>query len=494
MIIFNYAFENSLKTIIFKNHNVCGVKFLSADFYGKSESVPEGIEKKFYGFIIKIRAFYKTEKFFYIVLPERLSAYLKNNSESFEKDLNLKNVAVKFCNRFLAELHKILNCQLKINDVKLKISNCVEGTAKIGDKFNYIDFEYNINNIYPDKFSVFYKIEDASFFEKNLLINLKKQDCRIELPSLFESTKSDIQMTLNIFLRNGASITNLAEMIYCYPELKNKILGNVSKNNRIPLEHYLERLNNPEEGAEKIDVKVLTETLNENLIPAFASIIEKNNLQINSYLKIKNLNEIFEYYNLKRKFYDKPFDYWIERILKSENKVLYESELLKKEYMIGLSDLDELILRTLFSNLSLKSFEDLKTDLNFYKNKFSELDILKSKNALVSLISEYEITDETFQTARARAVEYVKDTKSGVSVQFISRQINQTDLFIALKHINDKDIEKKFLDNFSKNARRDYRDFNPVNLSKYKIYRAIASISEKYGELFENMKIKTAAK
>ncbi len=128
------------------------------------------------------------------------------------------------------------------------------------------------------------------------------------MPSLFESTKSDIQMTLNIFLRNGASITNLAEMIYCYPELKNKILGNVSKNNRIPLERYLERLNNPEEGAEKIDVKVLTETLNENLIPAFASIIEKNNLQINSYLKIKNLNEIFEYYNLKRKFYDKPFD------------------------------------------------------------------------------------------------------------------------------------------------------------------------------------------
>jgi len=164
--------------------------------------------------------------------------------------------------------------------------------------------------------------------------------------------------------------------------------------------------------------------------------------------------------------------------------------LLKKQYIIGLCDIDELLIRTLFSNLSEKSFENLIEDLKYLKKINSELDVLKSKNKIVSLITEYEITDEMFEKARLKVIEYFQDTKDGLSVQFITRQLNQQDLFIALKYLNNKSVQQKFLDNFSKNTRNDYLAYNPVSISKYKAYSSIKNIMNKYIDLFENSKLK----
>ncbi|MBP7652186.1 hypothetical protein KA977_02110 [Candidatus Dependentiae bacterium] len=488
MILLNYAFETSLKKIKFKNQNICNVKLIGNHLCHKNQIIED--EKKFYGFILKIRIFNKTEKFVYLVLNEPLSTFLVNNTEFFATDLNLKNVIVKFGNMVISELQKILNVQLKLQDIRIKITNCSEGSAKINNKFYYIESEHQINSIYSGKLTMFYKIEDSDFLKSNFFINIIPADCKIDFPSLFNASKSDIQMMLNIFLRNGARITNLAEIAYCYPQLKTKIFSNISKNNKNVLIRLLEKFEKEEEPELKINVNVLSSSLNENIMPVIASIIESNNLQINSYLKIKNLNDIFEYYLLKQKFYDKPFEYWLEIIFKSENKSVYESELLKKQYIIGLCDIDELLIRTLFSNLSEKSFENLIEDLKYLKKINSELDVLKSKNKIVSLITEYEITDEMFEKTRLKVIEYFQDTKDGLSVQFITRQLNQQDLFIALKYLNNKSVEQKFLDNFSKNTRNDYLAYNPVSISKYKAYSSIKNIMNKYIDLFENSKLK----
>jgi len=470
MLVLNYIIEKTIETLKFK-------EFQPSIIFKEKNEIPQ----KVFGYIIKFSVIRRAQKIFcYLVFPENLPIFLVNTTKDFEQSLNNKNVVHLIFEKML----NFLKTQtfLKNNSCNFKIENIQLGSININFFCALYSSDFKINNFYD---GVYHFIIAKSIYNEISEIfggafNFEQQE--IDIEKIFsELNNADAQMLLNIFLRNGAALMQLAQIIYCYPQLAKKIALNISKKNQALLMSNLEKLN-----SEQTDKNIVLNEIKTNIAPIIINVIEKNNIAVYSYLRIKNLSEIYEYYKMKNYFLQYPFERWLEIIIKSENLIEYQKEFLKKEYLLGLAGIDEHIIYKIFSNLSNRAISRIIDDIqSLKKNNADTLSQLKSKMKIIELARKIEVNPETFKKSIIEITALFQQTSDAKALQLLIQNSNQTELFIALKTLKNSGIEEKFVNNFSKNTRKDFNNFNLDNFSKYRIYQSLINIIDLYKKLFE---------
>ena len=484
MLLRNFSFESAYFSLKFKegiNPQIQFSEFLEPAICGN---------EKIYGYISKISIIHtslNTSNAIYFVMPEKFPVFLINMTETFKKDLNHKNVALKFTDLVFNNLVKLRKEKFMERELAYKISAITLGSAELNDSYMICSPEYSLNAIYQDNYKITYKKSASEFmrsffnFDVKPAVSISAGDMFRDLPA------QEMQRFLNALLQKNFKINQITELLYCYPELKNTVLPNLSKKNQSAAAALLIQFDEKPPDAES-----LKNSISKNLIPVMISVIESNNFKIPHYLKLKNIYELYEYYKMRKIFHERPFVFWFEKILRSENRRIYEIELAKKEFLIGLADIDDSKLKTLFANMNANGFITLLADLAFLKANSDSIKILRAKSAIVNLINEIEIPVEIMSENKRKATELFCNTNDNITIQYISRTINQRDLFTALHIIDDKNIKEKFFRNFSKNMKSDFKAFSPVRseLTNYSANSALNAVIKIYDRLSEESKIK----
>lgn len=485
MLLSNFAFESAYFSLKFKEG-------ISPQIYFPTINLPSANpSEKIFGYISKINIFYpqfsSEPQSIYFSLPEKFPVFLINMTETFKKDLNHKNVAFKFTDAVFNSLLKFQREKFCASGISYKINAIALGSAEINSSYSICGSDYMLNAVYSDNYKITFK-NIAFEFMRNFFNFDIKPEISVSVEDIFKDLKdNDTQRLLNALLQKNFKLNQLAEIIYCYPELAIPLIRNLSKKNQTAAAAILLQLKeNP------VDENQLKNSINKNLMPVLISVIESNNFKIPNYLKIKNIYEIYEYYKIRKIFQERPFSFWFEKILKSDNKRIYEIELAKKDFLLGLTDIEVPKIKNLFSNLNETGFKNLTDDLFFLKSNTDSIKILRAKSNIVNLINEIEIPVEMLNENMIKAKELLTNTNDDLTIQYISRTIAQHDLFITLGVLKDRKIQEKFYRNFSKNMKSDFSDFvrNCKDLTNYKINYALNSIIKNYDRLSENSKIK----
>ncbi len=484
MQLLNFLFENTYFSLNFRTGLNPSIIF-STD---NNSAIQDKI--KVFGYLAKIILQTSGQDFkcipFYIYFPENFPVFLENMTETFKTSLNNKNTMFAFIKVLIDNLNKNLSEKFAFNSINLKIEKLDLGAAELNEDYQFLFSKFNLNGVYQDEYKIILKKDYYSYLNFYFCFDVFLENTAIDPPSLFNGlTSPELQRLLNIFLQRGFKINQISEIIYYYPDLGDNILKNISKKNQSTV---LANINFFQEN--KIDIQELKNSIAHNITPALINIIDENNFKIPGYLKYKNIREIYEYYKMKNDFFEKPFSYWFDIILHSSCKRIYESKLLKKEFLPALSDVEQKKLRLLFENISIKAFSDLIDNISASQKNSDRIKILRSKSEIVKLINSIELPDELIETNKKNVFRYLSSTNDDITIQYLIRNIVIADLFLVIYIIKDSDIARKFYRNLSKNLKKDFKVFKPADISNFRVNTALLNISKVYERLFEDSKLK----